>query len=63
MMMNDCKGMKCFIKFDKKRLEDKFYENTTDEELEVIVDGIIKDACNSYTTSQYDVFQWFTNKI
>jgi len=25
MMMIECKGMKCFIKFDKKRLEDKFY--------------------------------------
>ncbi len=29
----------------------------------MIVSDIIKDACNSYTTSQYDVFQWFTNRI
>ena len=29
-MMTECKGMKCFIKFDKSRLEQKFYENTTD---------------------------------
>ena len=63
MMMTECPGLKCFIKFDKRRLENKFLENTTDEELEQIVHNIIMDACNSYTTSQYDVFQWFTNKI
>lgn len=63
MMMMECKGMKCFINFDRKRLENKFFENTTDEELERITGDIIKDACNSYTTSHYDVFQWFTNRI
>ena len=30
MMMTDCPGLKCFIKFDQKRLENKFLENTTD---------------------------------
>lgn len=63
MMMAECKGMKCFVHFDPRRLEDKFSENTTDEELEVVVGHIIRDACNSYTTSQYDAFQWFTNRI
>jgi hypothetical protein len=63
MMMTECKGMKCFINFDRKRLEQKFWDSTTDEELEARVDEIITDACNSYTTSQYDVFQWFTNNI
>jgi len=38
-------------------------DTLTDEELQERVDEIVKDACNSYTTSQYDVFQWFTNKI
>jgi phosphatidylinositol 4-kinase B len=63
MMMTECKGMKCFIKFDRLRLEAKFCENTTDEELEAIVESVIRDACNSYTTSQYDMFQWWTNRI
>ena len=31
MMMTECRGLKCFINFDKRRLESKFYENTTDE--------------------------------
>ncbi len=63
MMMTSCPGMRCFINFDQRRLEQKFMDNLTDEELQDRVDGIVKDACNSYTTSQYDVFQWFTNKI
>lgn len=30
MMMTECKGMKCFINFDRKRLEQKFLDSTTD---------------------------------
>lgn len=30
-MMTECKGMKCFVYFDKKRLEQKFLDTLTDE--------------------------------
>jgi hypothetical protein len=27
------------------------------------VEGIVKEALNSYSTGQYDVYQWLTNYI
>lgn len=38
-------------------------EGTTDEELMQKVEEIISSAVNSYSTGQYDVYQWFTNYI
>lgn len=28
-----------------------------------IIEMIIKEAISSYTTGQYDIYQWFTNYI
>ena len=44
-------------------MERRFHEHATDEELSEIVDEIVADAHNSYTTSNYDRFQWYTNLI
>lgn len=30
-MMNECKNMKCFLKFDREALARRFHEGTTDE--------------------------------
>ena len=62
VMMSHCE-MKCFAKFNKEAMERRFHANATDEELEVIVDGIMDDAYSSYTTSNYDRYQWYTNFI
>jgi phosphatidylinositol 4-kinase len=62
VLMSNC-TMKCFQKFDREAMEKRFHENATDEELEVIVDRILSDAYSSYTTSNYDRYQWYTNFI
>lgn len=61
LMMSHCDEMKCFQKFQKEEMERRFHENETDEELEKTVDSIVKYAARSYTTSNYDRFQWLTN--
>lgn len=63
IMMSHCAEMKCFHKFNKEEMEKRFHDHATDEELEKIVDGIVKYAASSYTTSNYDRFQWLTNEI
>lgn len=55
--------MKCFEKFDREAMEKRFHDHATDEELEIIVDGILNQAYSSYTTSNYDRYQWYTNAI
>mgnify|MGYP003406058171 CR=1 FL=1 len=55
--------MKCFAGFDRKGLEKRFHENALDEELDQIVDSLIKDSLNSYSTGNYDRYQWYTNFI
>ena len=63
MMMTHCSGLKCFENFDKEKMEKRFHEYATDEELSDIVDEIVSEAYNSYTTANYDRFQWYTNLI
>lgn len=62
-IMAHCPNMKCFVKYDREAFERRFHEGTTDEELRGRVEGIVKEALNSYSTGQYDVYQWLTNYI
>lgn len=62
-IMSECTGMKCFSGFDRKGLEKRFHENALDEELEAIVSGLVNQSYNSYSTGNYDRYQWYTNYI
>ena len=44
-------------------LRERFHMRLTEEQVEVLVNGMIESSINSLTTKLYDGFQYFTNGI
>jgi phosphatidylinositol 4-kinase len=62
-IMKECPGMKCFSYFDRKGLEKRFHESCNDKQLEDVVSQLVNQSINSYSTGNYDRYQWITNEI
>ncbi|XP_059167912.1 phosphatidylinositol 4-kinase beta-like [Physella acuta] len=46
-----------------RALKDRFHMTSTEEQLQLIVDGLVEASLHSLTTKLYDNFQYFTNGI
>jgi len=44
-------------------LKDRFHLSSTEEQLQSLVNDMVKQSLNSYTTTLYDKFQYLTNGI
>ncbi|KAI8776393.1 phosphatidylinositol 4-kinase beta [Biomphalaria glabrata] len=46
-----------------RAFKDRFHMSSTEEQLQLIVDGLVEASLHSLTTKLYDNFQYFTNGI
>ncbi|KAH9498289.1 Phosphatidylinositol 4-kinase beta [Bulinus truncatus] len=46
-----------------RAFKDRFHMSSTEEQLQLIVDGLVEASLHSLTTKLYDGFQYFTNGI
>ena len=46
-----------------RQMQERFHMSLTEEQLEVLVNGMVETSMHSLTTKLYDRFQYFTNGI
>ena len=46
-----------------RQLRDRFHMSLTEEQLEVLINGMVETSMHSLTTKLYDRFQYLTNGI
>lgn len=46
-----------------RQMQQRFHMSLTEEQLEVLINGMVETSMHSLTTKLYDRFQYFTNGI